>query len=261
MKFADMEGQRCEAQPRLSATCRSCGAHVIAKCGNLRVWHWAHRSVGDCDTWAELETEWHRAWKNEFPVDWQEVIHTAPTGERHIADVKTQSGMVIEFQHSFLKAEERMARESFYRKMVWVVDASRRKRDAAQLLKCIGSCVWGRSPFILYVTNHEECALLRDWNSSPVPVYFDLGARQEGETPIIWRRDPISRNGRVYLTPVSRESFLRVHCEGLDGEERFSEGVGLIAENLRREAQRPQPLPMTGFQQQLARRRSLRRRL
>ena len=135
-------------------------------------------------------------------------------GEKHVADVKTKTGIVIEFQHSFLKREERMAREAFYRKMVWVVDGRQRKRDATQLLKCIGPCLWNDPPYILYVTNHEECALLRDWNASFVPVYFDLGVRQEDGTMGLWRRDPISQNGRVYLTPVSLESFLKVHHEG-----------------------------------------------
>ena len=115
MKFADIECQRREAQPGLSATCPSCRAAVIAKCGEHRVWHWAHRGVRVCDPWWEPETEWHRAWKNEFPADWQETVHFAQSGEKHVADVKTQSGMVLEFQHSFLKAEERAARESFYR--------------------------------------------------------------------------------------------------------------------------------------------------
>ena len=116
MKFADIECQRREAQPGLSAaTCPSCGAAVIAKYGDHRVWHWAHRGVRVCDPWWEPETEWHRAWKNEFPADWQEAVHFAQSGEKHVADVKTQSGMVLEFQHSFLKAEERAARESFYR--------------------------------------------------------------------------------------------------------------------------------------------------
>jgi hypothetical protein len=70
------------------------------------------------DPWWEPEAEWHWAWKNEFPVDWQEVIHLASNGEKHVADVKTQVGTVIEFQHSFLKPEERISREVFYRKMV-----------------------------------------------------------------------------------------------------------------------------------------------
>jgi hypothetical protein len=144
--------------------------------------------------------------------------------------------------------------------MVWVVDGRRRKRDAAQLLKCIGPCVWGHPPFILHVTNYEECALLRDWNASPMPVYFDLGVREDDGQPVFWRRDPVSRTGRVYLTPVSRESFLKVHREGLDAEEKLSEGVGVIVGTLRRAAQQPRPLPPTGFHQYLARSCGLRRR-
>lgn len=260
MKLANIEGQRLEAKPGMTGTCPSCDAVLIAKCGDHRVWHWAHRGVRACDTWWEPETEWHRSWKNEFPADWQEIVHTAQNGDKHIADVKTETGIVIEFQHSFLKAEERAAREAFYRKMVWVVDGRRRKRDADHLLKCIGPCVFSRPPYILYVTNGEECALSRDWNSSPVPVYFDLGLNPEGGQHIFWRRDPISRNGRVYLTPVSRDSFLKVHREGIDAEAQFSEGVGVIVEGLRLAAQRFQPLPRSGLQGYSARRRNFRRR-
>lgn len=232
---------------------------MVAKCGDHRVWHWAHRGARMCDRWWEPETEWHRSWKNEFPKDWQEIVHFASDGEKHVADVKTAGGMVIEFQHSFLKPEERAARETFYRKMVWVVDGRRRKRDAEQLLKCIGQRVFARPPFILHVTNHQGCALLRDWNVSPVPVYFDLGTREENGTRVFWRRDPISRNSNIYLTPVSRDSFLKVHREGLDAEAKFSEGVGVIVDGLRRAAQRPQPLP--AFHGYIARRNSSGRRL
>lgn len=260
MKFADITGQRCEAQPGLTGACPSCGAAVIAKCGAQRVWHWAHRGVRTCDQWWESETEWHRSWKNEFPGAWQEIVHFAPDGEKHIADVKTESGMIIEFQHSFLQAQERMARETFYRKMVWVVDARRRKRDVAQFLKCIGPCVSAQPPFIVFATNHNECALLRDWNSSPVPVYFDLGVREEDGTPIFWRRDPISRHGRVYLTPISRASFIKAHREKTDAEEKFSEGIGVVVEGLRRAAQRSLPLPPPVFLQYRPKKRSFHRR-
>jgi hypothetical protein len=166
--------------------------------------------------------------------------------------VKTERGTIIEFQHSFLNAKERFSREAFYSRMVWVVDGRRRKRDAAQLLKCIGPCVYARPPFILYVTNHEECALLRDWTSSSVPVYFDLGIREDDGTRSFWRLDPISRVERAYLTPVSRESFLKVHREGLDAETKFSDGVGLIVEQFRREAQRYQPLPVQSYRSRRA---------
>ena len=232
---------------------------MIAKCGDHRVWHWAHRGVRVCDPWWESETEWHRTWKNQFPIHWQEVVHTAQDGEKHVADVKTSTGMVIEFQHSFLDAGERTSREAFYRRMVWIVDGRRRKRDVAQLLKCIGPCVWGHPPFILHVGNHEDCALLRDWISSSVPVYFDLGISEQNGAPIFWRLDPISQSGRIYLTPVSQDSFLKVHREGIDAERQFSEGVNLIVEQLKRSSQPPQP--MQGFQRNFARSRHSRRRM
>lgn len=229
--------------------CPTCGAPVIAKCGDHRVWHWAHRGIRTCDPWWESETEWHREWKNKFPTGWQEIVQTAQSGEKHIADVKTESGMVIEFQHSFLKAEERIARESFYRKMVWVVDGRRRKRDAEKLLNCIGPRIWAKPPFIVHVTNHEECALLRDWNSSPVPVYFDLGIHTQQGVSNFWRRDPISREGRTFLTPVSRDSFLKSHREGLNAEEIFSEGICVIAKNLKQAARLSLSMQPLGFQQ------------
>ena len=92
--------------------------------------HWAHLAIRDCDSWAKEETEWHRAWKNKFPADYQEFIqHDGQSGERHIADVRTPHGLVIEFQHSHLKLLERAARERFYGNMVWVVDGTRLQRD------------------------------------------------------------------------------------------------------------------------------------
>jgi hypothetical protein len=100
MKFADIEGNDQEAQPGLTGKCRDCGHAVFTKCGQHRVWHWAHWKSKDCDPWREPETEWHRWWKNQFPVAWQEIGHTAQSGERHRADVKTEGGLVIEFQRN-----------------------------------------------------------------------------------------------------------------------------------------------------------------
>ena len=103
MKFAVVEGERREeAQPGRSGKCPVCGAEVIAKCGEVKVWHWAHRGRRTCDPWWEHETKWHRDWKNQFPRDWQEKIQRSENGEKHIADVKTDRGEVLEFQHSFL---------------------------------------------------------------------------------------------------------------------------------------------------------------
>jgi competence protein CoiA len=117
MKFAVVGEERREAQPHLSGKCPFCGNAMIAKCGErrLRVWHWAHQETRTCDPWWE-ETDWHRGWKNQFPREWQEFIQRSETGEKHIADVKTDRGVVLEFQHSHLQPEERVRRENFYGK-------------------------------------------------------------------------------------------------------------------------------------------------
>ena len=131
MKFAIVDGKKVEATPGARGLCPSCISEMIAKCSpeKKRVWHWAHKGKRSCDPWWENETEWHRAWKGYFPDDWQEVVHRAENGEKHIADVKTDQGWVLEFQHSYLKSEERYSREAFYRKLVWVVDGTRTSRS------------------------------------------------------------------------------------------------------------------------------------
>lgn len=101
-----------------------------------------------CDVWWEPETPWHRGWKDHFPNTWHEVWHDAPDDEKHIADVKTPHGLIIEFQHSFLNQQERLSREAFYRNMVWVVNGTRlklaRKRffGAIAQWQRLGPCVF-----------------------------------------------------------------------------------------------------------------------
>lgn len=116
MRYAMLEGQRREATPGLVGDCPGCQKAVLARCGNQRVWHWAHRGTVACEFEREKKTEWHRGWKNSFPAECQEVIRRDSTGERHIADVMTSLGLVVEFQHSRLALEERIARETINRK-------------------------------------------------------------------------------------------------------------------------------------------------
>ena len=120
MRFALVNNERSEAIPKLKGECAGCGQPVIAKCGKKRIWHWAHDAKKACDKWWETETDWHRGWKDKFPREWQEIIHhDEKSGEKHIADVRTEHGFVIEFQHSHLSPQERHARESFYKNMAY----------------------------------------------------------------------------------------------------------------------------------------------
>lgn len=105
-------------------TCLRCGGEKIAKCGARIRAHWAHRPDGDWDKWSERETEWHRAWKNYFPSEWHERLHTdRVTGERHRSDIGTPKGLFIEVQNSPMSDAERRSREAFYKNLIWVVNA------------------------------------------------------------------------------------------------------------------------------------------
>jgi hypothetical protein len=114
---------RITATPGAKASCQLCCENLIAKCGEIYQWHWSHKSDRDCDPWKEHETEWHRHWKNRFPFEWQEVPMSDDYGERHTADVKTDSGLVIEFQNSSISTSTIKIREEFYGNMIWVINA------------------------------------------------------------------------------------------------------------------------------------------
>ena len=136
MQYAIFNGEKVEAQRGCVGVCPLCGNPVIAKCGEFRVHHWAHKSKVDCDNWLEKETEWHRNWKNKFPKDWREIVlYDEQTGEKHIADIRSPNGIVIEFQHSPITPQERKSREYFYKKIIWVVDGTRSKRDYDRFVK------------------------------------------------------------------------------------------------------------------------------
>ncbi len=122
MQLAVVDGERVEAFPDGKGSCPMCGSVMLAKCGTHVIHHWAHAGRRNCDPWWENETDWHREWKNHFPLECQEVSHTAPDGEIHRADIKTQTGIYVEIQHSAMTDEERLSREAFYQNLVWVVD-------------------------------------------------------------------------------------------------------------------------------------------
>lgn len=137
MFFANVNGVKTNPSPGLKGVCYCCGSEVISKCGNFNIWHWAHIDLKQCDNWWENETKWHRQWKNHFPIDNQEIVHVDnETYEKHIADVKTKNGVVIEFQNSPISIEELKSRESFYGNMIWIVNGQNFK-SRFKILDCL----------------------------------------------------------------------------------------------------------------------------
>jgi hypothetical protein len=186
---------------------------MIPKCGTQRVHHWAHRGERACDSWWEPETHWHRGWKEKFPPDWQEVIRSASSGDKHIADVHTPHGLTIEFQHSHLPPDERIAREKFYGNMVWGVDGSRLRRDLPRFIegmKCFGKTFLKG----LYITVYPEEAFPANWLNCAAPVFFDFeNAPGHTETTAhiartLWCLLPRRVGGHAVVLSVSRANFV-----------------------------------------------------
>src|SRR5690606_7405943 len=174
MRYALVNDQRTEAESGLKGVCPGCRQPVTPKCGEQRIHHWAHSGKNICDDWWEPEKEWHRSWKNNYPVDWQEIhIRDETTGESHIADVRTDHGLILEFQHSHINPKERRFREQFYKNMVWVVDGTRLKRDFTRFLNGMTNSkkIWNQNTFL---NQFPEKTFSKSWLDSKVPVIFDF---------------------------------------------------------------------------------------
>lgn len=154
--YAINDGQRVAATPGLRALCPCCTSTVIAKCGEFKEWHWAHESLSDCDPWTEAETDWHIEWKSRFPESNREVV-IGP----HRADVRTDTGWVVEFQHSEISVAEIREREAFYGRMCWVLDSWRFFYNLS-----IG--VSGNHYGVHWAWAHKS------WTQAEKPIFIDL---------------------------------------------------------------------------------------
>ncbi|RUT96517.1 competence protein [Mesorhizobium sp. USDA-HM6] len=213
MRFALVNNIRCEASPGIVAFCPGCSQPMTARCGTQRIWHWAHRGNRNCDPWWEPETPWHRGWKDNFPAGWQEVIQRDEAGEKHIADVKTEFGLVIEFQHSHLPTQEKAAREAFHRNMVWVVDGARLKRDRSRFFqgRRLFKPITGTS---IFTTASPEASFPVAWVNCNAPVFFDfegIAAMSEPSGPndsMLWCLLPERVEGQAIVAAVPPSAFL-----------------------------------------------------
>lgn len=156
MLFARVDdGSRVEPSPGAHALCPQCGGEVLAKCGTLVAWHWAHKKR-DCDRWSEGESEWHLGWKRQVLPSACEVV----LGE-HRADIYTANGLVVELQHSPLDARKIREREQFYGQMLWLFDARAFELE-----------LYPHAAHIDFEWNHPRKSLLR----AECPMYFDIGS-------------------------------------------------------------------------------------
>ncbi len=159
-----------EAWPNGRGECPQCGDELVAKCGEVVEWHWAHKSK-DCDPWSEPESEWHRTWKNCFDKQHQEVVLPP-----HRADVKINN-VVIEFQKSNISQGEIRQREKFYGDMVWVLNTVdfRGNIELRRPTPKPPAIVNHSSPlsegYFTFRWRHPR----KSWFAAERPLFFDIG--------------------------------------------------------------------------------------
>ena len=126
MQYAmSLTEERISTFPSGKGICPNCRANVIAKCGELNIWHWAHENRSDCDSWSyEPMSQWHLRWQEKFSPNNREVF-ISRNGETHIADIVGKNGTIIEVQNSPISTADIENRELFYNDMCWIINSDK----------------------------------------------------------------------------------------------------------------------------------------
>lgn len=163
-----LDGEKIKASPGKLALCPICDAPVQAKCGEIKIWHWSHQSLEDCDAWSEGESKWHLGWKDNFsPKDCEVKIGN------HRADIK-KGKTIIELQNSPISVNEIQEREKFYGRMVWLFN----KQECQGLEIRSFDCNY---PYASFRWKHPT----RSIGYCKAPTFLDLGWSQ-GSHRIFW---------------------------------------------------------------------------
>lgn len=104
--------------PGARVQCLYCDGVLIAKCGQINRWHWAHEADGSDCVGSEGEGHWHLSWKA-----WAERrgANTEVQSGHHRADIVWPDGDVWELQSTYLGLDDIAKREAHYGdRLTWV---------------------------------------------------------------------------------------------------------------------------------------------
>jgi hypothetical protein len=129
MLFATSKENHNQIKPTVlgdRAVCPSCKEEVLAKCGEIKIWHWAHFACTACE-FGRPETEWHLRNKEWWLQKGAKIEE--PVGVR-IIDVKFKN-VGLEFQRKTDTLEEMRSRTENHLEhldfLIWVVPERKMK--------------------------------------------------------------------------------------------------------------------------------------
>jgi hypothetical protein len=187
--LADVNGEPTTATPGAHGTCRQCEAPMLAKCGRIVPWHWAHVArVAHCDPWQQPDTRWTLAIKQRLADDGAEIETIVEhDGERHIVDALFDGLAILLVSGRYPTPEQIEERERFFgAHTVWIYDAD---------------------PFIHRVETYRKGGDLRFRFKQPVKSLTLIRA------PVLWHWEPQARSIDSEVEPESmprRDVFARV---------------------------------------------------
>lgn len=103
------------------ASCPTCENEVIAKCGDVRIDHWAHaNTVSKCNL--RDETVWHRMHKKRLLDAGHDIDQPkSMDGEARVIDGRVDDVLGVEFVRTPPQPEEIRLMEDMHGPMVWVL--------------------------------------------------------------------------------------------------------------------------------------------
>lgn len=132
------------ALKKQSYFCPGCGADLVLKAGEVKIPHFAHRSLADCDASSEPETPLHLHGKLQLQEFFSRLNHSAEL-EKYLpaikqrADLFVRQNMAIEFQCSAISASQIRSRTEGYQSIAiesqWILGARFQQRDGIQLIR------------------------------------------------------------------------------------------------------------------------------
>ncbi len=217
MLYALLNNIKSEAIPKTKAECPLCRKEVHSRCGDVKVWHWAHVNEKSCDDWFERETEWHKNWKKHFGIELTEVI-IIKNGKKHIADIQTRDKIVIELQNSPLPKPIVKKREEFYgEKMLWIINGESFKSSfeiitpkhsnlffavsQGYVHKKLGSLIKKGHEFFTWKWSKSS------WNIAERPVFIDFG-----DDYLFWVKEGMGTS-YGYGRSISKKEFLNKYLD------------------------------------------------
>lgn len=174
--------------PGARGRCVDCDGILIAKCGEINRWHWAHEADGSTCTGSDGESAWHLAWKAWAT---QYGARTEVASGQHRADIIWPDGGVYELQSNYLNPVDIQNREEYWGdRLTWIYRITA-GRNARLINDGDGWFKWRRPPTSM--TMHERPIL---WHLND-RIYDATVVRLGGDVRVRFGRGEADQYGPV----------------------------------------------------------------